>query len=108
LRYNLGRAESSVIFVGYAARGSLARRIIDGAQSVKLWGEEIPVRAAIHTINGFSAHADQQELLSWHRGVAGCEVTFLVHGEELAMQKLSGELHGSRIEMPKMHEAFEL
>jgi metallo-beta-lactamase family protein len=108
LRYNLGRPDSSIVFVGYAAGGSLARRIIDGAQSVKLWGEEIPVRASIHTINGFSAHADQQELLTWHHGIAGCEMTFLVHGEELSMQKLAGELHARHIEMPKMHEVFDL
>ncbi len=75
---------------------------------VKLWGEEIPVRAAVHTINGFSAHADQQELLAWHRQISGCEATFLVHGEEPAMRRLAGELHGARVEMPTLHQAFEL
>jgi metallo-beta-lactamase family protein len=73
-----------------------------------MWGEEIPVRAVVHTINGFSAHADQQELLAWHRRVAGCEVTFLVHGEEPAMQRLASELHNTHIEMPTLHAAFDL
>ncbi len=108
LQHNLWRLESSIIFVGYAAAGTLARRIIDGASEVKLWGEEIPVRAAIHTINGFSAHADQQELVAWHQQIAGCDRTFLVHGEEPAMHQLASQLHGTHIEMPMSHESFDL
>lgn len=108
LQHNLWRPESSVIFVGYAARGTLARRIIDGAKEVTLWGEDIPVRAAVHTINGFSAHADRQELLSWHRQITGYEVTFLVHGEEAAMESMAGELRGTRVEMPTLHQVFDL
>ena len=108
LRYNLWRPESSIIFVGYAAAGTLARKIIDGAKTVTLLGEEIPVRAAVHTINGFSAHADQRELLAWHQSVSGCRVTFIVHGEDHAMGQLAKELHGTRVEMPTLHEAFDL
>lgn len=108
LRHNLWRRESSIIFVGYAARGTLARRIIDGAKEVTLWGDDIPVRAAVHTINGFSAHADQTELVAWHRGIANCQRTFLVHGEELPMQHLAKQLGAARIEMPTLHEAFDL
>ena len=62
LKHNLGRAESSIVFVGYAAAGTLARRIIDGAKAVDILGEQVPARAAIYTINGFSAHADQQRI----------------------------------------------
>ena len=61
LKHNLWRAEASVVFVGYAATGTLARRIIDGAKQVEVLGEQIPVRARIYTINGFSGHADQAE-----------------------------------------------
>lgn len=108
LQHNLWRPESSIIFVGYAATGTLARRIIDGATEVRLWGEEVPIRAAVHTINGFSAHADQQELVSWHKQIAGCEMTFLVHGEEPAMRQLANQLHDTQIEMPRLHESFDL
>lgn len=108
LRHNLGRRESAIIFVGFASRGTLARRIIDGADQVAIFGEEIPVRAAIHTINGFSAHADQAELVDWRAGIKGGETTFLVHGEEPAMRSLAGRLTSSRIEMPQMNQAYDL
>jgi metallo-beta-lactamase family protein len=107
LRHNLWREQSSVVFVGYAASGTLARIIIDGAKRVRLFGEEIAVRAKIHTINGFSAHADQRELVAWRAGVAGVATTFITHGEPPSMQKLAGLLPG-RVEMPKLHQSFEL
>jgi len=107
LRHHLGRSQSSVIFVGYAAQGTLARRIIDGARTVSIYREQIPVRARIHTINGFSAHADQAELLAWHQSAAPA-TTFLVHGDVEAMGEFSGHLKDTRAEMPELHEEFEL
>jgi metallo-beta-lactamase family protein len=107
LRQHLGREQSTVIFVGYAAQGTLARRIIDGAETVSIFGESIPVRARIHTINGFSAHADQAELLAWHAH-ASPKTTFLVHGDEEAMGHFARRLKGTRVEMPRLHEEFEL
>ena len=59
LKHNISRQECSVIFVGFAAKGTLARQIIDGQNPVHILGDYVPVRASIHTINGFSAHADQ-------------------------------------------------
>jgi metallo-beta-lactamase family protein len=109
LMHNLWRHESSVVFVGYAAEGTLARRIIEGAREVSIHGEDIPVRARIHTINGFSAHADQAELLAWHRGTGTPDLTFLVHGEEHTMKTFAGRLETTgRIEMPSLHQVFEL
>jgi metallo-beta-lactamase family protein len=108
LRHNLWRNGSAIVFVGFAAAGTIARQIIDGARHVRLFGEDIPVRSTVHTINGFSAHADRQELLAWQRGIQGCEATFLVHGEEAAMQSFAAELQGQRIEMPRSGDAFEL
>ena len=108
LKHNLGREDSSVIFVGYAATGTLARQLIDGAKSVRIFNEEIAVRAKIYTINGFSAHADQAELLAWHRQIAGVKRTFLVHGEELAMSHFAALLKDARVETPKLNQVFEL
>lgn len=108
LRHNLWREESSVVFVGYSARGTLARRIVDGAHEVKIFGETIPVRAAVHTINGFSAHADRDELLDWHRQTGNPDLTFLVHGDEDVMQRFGPQLHDTRVEMPALGDSFEL
>jgi len=108
LKYNLWRADSSIVFVGFAAGGSLARRIIDGAPNVHLFGEEIPVNAAVYTINGFSAHADQAELLAWHGKTGAPKRTFLVHGEEATIKSFAALLKNTRVEMPAPHQAFEL
>jgi metallo-beta-lactamase family protein len=108
LRHNLGRHDSSVVFVGFAARGTLARRIIDGAKKVKIFGEEIPVRAQVHTINGFSAHADQAELLAWHKSISSPSQTYLVHGEEGAMSRFAEHLKGAEVYMPQRGERIAL
>ena len=108
LQHNLGRQECSVIFVGYAATGTLARHLVEGARKVRIYGEEIPVHARIYTINGFSAHADQAELLAWHEQIGGPARTFLVHGEEQTMTHFAGLLKGTGVEMPAMNEEFEL
>ncbi len=108
LKYNLWRKECSVIFVGYAAHGTLARNIIDGAKSVRIFGEEIPVHANIHTIGGFSAHADQAELLAWHAKTGNPKTTFLVHGEKESMQAFAQELHNTKVKMPKIHQSYDL
>lgn len=103
LAHNLSREDACIIFVGYAAAGTPARRIIEGAKDVFLLGEHIPVRAKIHTINGFSAHADQNGLLAWQNRIAGKRMVVLVHGEQSAMQAFAGKLTGKVI-MPKRGE----
>ncbi len=108
LMNSLDRENCSVVFVGYAASGTLARRIIDGAKEVRIFGREVPVRAKIETINGFSAHADQAELLAWHDRIGGNPLTFLVHGEEESMSRFAPLLKGRRVEMPSRHQAFDL
>ncbi|PWE48225.1 MBL fold metallo-hydrolase [Thioclava sp. NG1] len=108
LRHNLARQESAVIFVGYAAEGTLARIIVDGAKHVKLFGEEIPVRAQIHTINGFSAHADQSDLKRWLARTRHPEKIFLVHGEKKSMEAFAEGLDPAKVVMPELHQSFEL
>jgi metallo-beta-lactamase family protein len=107
LKYNLPRAECDIVFVGFAANGTLARTIIDGAKEVGIFGERIAVRAQIHTINGFSAHADQQQLLAWQQQT-GAARTFLVHGEETAMKSFAQTLSKTQVEMPELNQTFEL
>jgi metallo-beta-lactamase family protein len=107
LRHNIGRPECSVIFVGFAAKGTLARQIIDGASEVRILGEQCKVRAHLHTINGFSAHADRDELLRWHAQAAP-QRTFLVHGEEDTMRQFASGLADTRVELPALHQSFDL
>ena len=87
--------------------GLLARRIIDGAKEVNIFGENIAVRARIYTINGFSAHADQANLLAWQKQTAA-KRTFLVHGEEDIMRKFAAHLTDTCVEMPESNQIFEL
>jgi metallo-beta-lactamase family protein len=108
LRHNIWRSQAGIVFVGFAALGTPARRIIDGADSINLFGEDIPVRARVHTINGFSAHADQPELLAWRRAVSGAGTTFLVHGEPEAMARFAALVPEGRVEMPVLHQQFSL
>jgi metallo-beta-lactamase family protein len=107
LELNLPRPESSIVFVGFAALGTPARTIIDGAKEITIFGERVPVRARIHTINGFSAHADRSQLLAWHAQTHAPR-TFLVHGEETTMATFAQSLGNTRVELPEPHQAFEL
>ena len=107
LKQNLGHSKSSIVFVGYAAVGTLARRIVDGAKEVSIFGEQIPVQARIYTINGFSAHADHAELSAWQKQT-GAKRTFLVHGEEDAMRSFAKHLGATRVELPEPNHVFEL
>ena len=107
LQRELPRPDSAVAFVGYAAGGTPARAIIDGAHSVQLLGHNVPIRAKIHTINGFSAHADRDELLAWHAQVAP-QHTFLVHGEVQTMRTFASLLPAGPIDMPTSGQSFEL
>ena len=66
LKFNLPRAECSVIIAGFQAEGTLGRRLVDGARTVRLFGETVPVRADLYTLGGLSAHADRDALLQWH------------------------------------------
>lgn len=89
LRYNVGRPECSVVICGFQAAGTLGRRLVDGARTITLFGERVPVRAEIHTIGGLSAHADQPALLDWLSHFRGApQRSFVVHGERTAAEAL--------------------
>ena len=110
LKHNLWRPECSVVFVGYAASGTLARRIIDGQREVRIFGEAIRVAAHIYTIGGFSAHADQAGLLRWYRTAGSPARTFLVHGEDRSRQALAASLRGEgrSVELPDLHAVYDV
>ncbi len=83
LKHNLWRRGCSLVIVGYQAEGSLGRRIIEGAKTVRIFGEDVMVRAKVFTIGGFSAHADQEELLQWLSHFTNPKLQVVViHGEK--------------------------
>lgn len=111
LKHNLWRPECSVVFVGFQARGTLGRKIVDGAKSVDIWGEEIAVRARIWTIGGFSAHGDQKELLAWLSAFRDRPTVFVTHGEEetaLTFSDLVRTKYGLVVHVPEPGEEFSL
>jgi metallo-beta-lactamase family protein len=87
LRHNLWRRNVAVLIVGFQAQGSLGRRLVDGAREVRIFGEKIVVRAAVHTLGGFSAHAGQSGLVEWAGHLARSRGRFvLTHGEPKACE----------------------
>ncbi len=111
LKHNLWRRESSIVFVGYQAEGTLGRQIVDGARVVEVLGENIVVRAGIHTLGGFSAHADQRELLDWVAQFKNKPEIFIVHGEEQSSRALQDAIQkrfSFQTHLPNPGEAFEI
>jgi len=93
LRHNLPRPECTIVIVGFQAAGSLGRRLVDRAASVRIFGEQVPVRSDIYTIGGLSAHADQDALLDWLGGFRRPpKRTFVVHGESTSAEALREEI----------------
>ena len=107
-----GDPNNHIIFVGYQVRGTLGRMLIDGKRHIKVYGKYMNVRAKIHTLGGFSAHADQMDLLYWLRGFGhSVKKVFLVHGEddqrEMFASKVIADL-GLAVYMPKLQESVEI
>jgi metallo-beta-lactamase family protein len=92
LKRDLGRPQTHIIFTGYQPPGTLGRRIIEGAETVRIHGEHYAVRAQVHTIGGLSAHGDQQDLLRWYRGFETPPPTWLVHGDPEASEAFRRKL----------------
>lgn len=110
LKHNLWRSQNHLIFVGFQAQGTLGRRLVDGAQKVKLLGQEIAVKAQVHTLGGFSAHAGQAELLTWAKGITGQPHFYLVHGEPAALDVLQSRLQEEGIDtsIPEKGQTVDL
>lgn len=111
LRNNLARPATTVLFTGYQSRGSLGRRLLDGAKSVTLFRDKIPVRASMWAFGGLSGHAGQKDLLAWIAALAPSRPRVIVaHGEEQGRQtlgRLIQERHGLQVEHPAMYGVVE-
>ena len=94
LKAALPDARNTVLFVGYQAEGTRGRQLVDGEKVVKIHGEMIPVRAEVALVESMSAHADSNEVLRWLGGFARApRITFIVHGEPVAMDALTTSIH---------------
>src|SRR6185503_9733625 len=111
LRFNLPRPDSTILFVGFQAQGTLGRTIVDGAGRVRISGRDVAVRAQIRRIDSYSAHADRSELIAWveaRKPLLGS--LFLTHGEQQALEALKRDLDTGlpSILIPEIGERYEL
>ncbi len=112
LKQNLWRPGTHVVIVGYQAYGSLGRMLVEGAKEVKIFGEKIAVRAKVHTLGGFSAHAGQSDLLAWFSKMAkNNPKVILTHGEDAPRRALARQiktLHGITPVLPDLQQEMTL
>ncbi len=111
LKHNIWRSDCHMIISGFMARGTLGRKLVDGAKYIKLWGETVKVAASIHTIGGLSAHADQAGLKNWYNNFNNRPPIVLVHGEEQAQQCLSKTLQtelNAKVTIAKQGQKIDL
>lgn len=112
LKHNLWRKESSIVFVGYQAEGTLGRKIVDGEKIVKVLGENINVKAEIYNVEGFSGHADKLALLDWLSGFKEKpKSVFIVHGEKEAKINFAKEVKeklGLNTIIPEYNVVYEI
>ena len=112
LKHNLWRENSTVLFIGYQAEGSLGRYILEGAPKVRIHGEEVSVNARVENISGYSSHSDQKNILNWIGGITHKpELIFLVHGEveeSCALKALIEKEHHIETYIPHFLEEYPL
>ena len=111
LKHHLWRDDCSVVIVGFQAYGTLGRRLVDGADRVRIFGEDIRVNATIHTVGGLSAHADQAGLVDWYGGISGSPPVYLIHGEPDAQASLARVIEsrtGRKPVIPKYGDRLDL
>jgi metallo-beta-lactamase family protein len=112
LAHNISRPQCAIVFVGFQAAGTLGRRIVDGAKSVRLFGEQLAVRAKVFTIGGLSAHADRSALLAWLANFRQPpRETWVVHGETMPAHSLCDAINakpGWRAAVPSLGQSIEL
>lgn len=111
LKHNLWRPEAHVVIVGFQARGTLGRRLLDGEKRVRIFGEEIAVKAQVHELSGLSAHADQEQLLAWAGHLRPPKLTILTHGElnaALTLEKLLEDRLKFSVVVAEEDEVFDL
>ncbi len=113
LRHNLSREECAIVFTGFQAAGTMGREIVDGAKHVRLFRDDVPVRASVHTIGGLSAHGDQAALIAWLSAFQPPpQRAFVVHGERATAvgfaELVRNRLRWTSVEVPERGDRYDL
>jgi metallo-beta-lactamase family protein len=110
--HRLPHKKNTALFIGYQARGTRGRALSEGKERVRIHGHDVPIRARIESISGFSAHADYNEILAWLMGFNRPPLkTFIVHGEPDASSALAEKIRttlGWEVTVPKFKENFTI
>lgn len=112
LKYNLPFPSTHVVIVGFQGYGSLGRQLVEGAKQVRIFGDQIDVNASVHTLNGFSAHAGQDDLLKWFSTLGKAKPkVFLTHGENPQREALALQIekkYSFKPYLPELNEVIEI
>jgi len=111
LKHNLWKENTTIAFIGYQGEGTLGRRILEGEETVEILDETIKVASRIIRIEGFSGHADENQLIGWLSSINGIKKVFLNHGEAMAVEALSKAIHsklGHEVHAPSAGDVVEL
>jgi metallo-beta-lactamase family protein len=112
LKRNLWKPDTHVLIVGYQSHGSLGRRLVEGEKLVSIHGEKVAVKAQVHTLGGFSAHAGQTDLLTWFSAIAPSRPrVILTHGENKPREELAKKIQQQfklKSTLPQMNDVIEL
>ncbi len=111
LKHNAWRSSTQILMVGFQARGTPGRALVDGARHIRLWGETIKVAAQVHTVGGLSAHAGRTGLVDWYAAIEGSPPLWLVHGEDEARQALAETIRSrcqTGVRIPQLGQSVDL
>ncbi|MGD8346920.1 MAG: MBL fold metallo-hydrolase, partial [Lysobacterales bacterium] len=111
LKHNLDRKETQVLITGYQAYGSLGRRLVNGEETVRIHGQTIAVRAAVHTVGGLSAHGDQDDMARWYENMENRPPVYLVHGEPESQEVFASYLAnrcGAKVKAARPGDVLDL
>jgi metallo-beta-lactamase family protein len=112
LMHNIGDERNTILFVGYQAEHTLGRHLQSGTNPIRIFGGWFDVKAQVKSLEGFSAHADREEMLAWYESLGGVKLqTFVVHGEEDAAESLARDLRARGKEpvvVPELDQSFDL
>ena len=111
LKRNIFRPRARILFTGFQAYGTLGRRIVDGQDEIRIYGDTYKVKAQVSTVGGLSAHGDADDMSCWYGSIGGKPPVYLVHGDKDAAKAFKRKLndeHGARVTLPQPGTTIDL